>query len=33
LRELIDREITELIAAGKELAAAVTRPMREPIGV
>jgi predicted RNase H-like HicB family nuclease len=33
LRELIDVEISELVAAGKELPAAVTRPMRAAIGV
>jgi predicted RNase H-like HicB family nuclease len=33
LRELIGIEISELVAAGKELPAAVTRPMREAIGV
>jgi hypothetical protein len=33
LCELVREEIDELTRAGKELPAAVTRPMREPAGV
>jgi predicted RNase H-like HicB family nuclease len=33
LRELVLEEIEQLTAAGKELPAAATRPMREPAGV
>ena len=32
LRELVRGEIEELMSAGKELPAPVTRPMREPAG-
>lgn len=33
LRDLIDQEVSELLASGKELPPPVTRPMREAIGV
>ena len=33
LRKLVSDEIADLVAAGRELPAATTRPMREPAGV
>ena len=33
LRALIDQEVSELVAAGKDLPLPATRPMREAIGV
>ena len=33
LRDLVDQEVSELTAAGKDLPPSLTRPMREAIGV